>query len=115
MAAARKGMVDSIEAIGAVSLTECPRRIGNLEGSWYVEKSEEEGSLTVVAGYRAAHAVPVHEMQDPTKLGNPVHWTKPGSKPKFLEDPFNRYKDEIPHFVASKVAEAVEGKGGGTE
>lgn len=100
------------DAIMGESMKECPRgATGNLEGSAFVEQSE--GGLSVFLGYRAEHAVFVHEMLDPTALGNPVNWTKPGSKNKFLEDPFNRHKEKIPAYVAMRVSKAISGEKGG--
>jgi hypothetical protein len=37
-----------------------------------------------------------------------VQWTKPGSKNKYLEDPFMRHADELPDEMAKGINEALE-------
>lgn len=105
---AKQALLRSGDAIGTVSKMECPRgATGYLERSFFNEWDEE--AIAAVIGYSAEYAIWVHEMLDPTLSGHSVNWTKPGSKNKFLEDPYNRYKDAIPDYVARAIEQSLAG------
>jgi hypothetical protein len=107
--AAQGGMDMMKHVIMPESQDECPVRIGILQGSEYVaEPVVDSRGITLVMGYSDPKAIFVEQMLDPTELGNPVHWTKAGSKPKFLEDPFFRHADEFPEAMAKGMRDALE-------
>jgi len=108
--AGRVATVRAMDAIMGVSQQRCPRGVtGYLERSHFVDEYDEGELYSVIAGYSAEYAIYVHEMLDPTELGNPVHWTKPGSGPKFLEDPFNESSGNIPSYVANAIKDSLIG------
>ncbi len=81
---------------------------GILMNSGYVPAPVVQGSLiTVELGYGGAaapYAATVHEMMD-----GHVHWTRPGSGPKYLETPFKAKQGLLPERVADSARESFKG------
>jgi hypothetical protein len=101
-----------------------PVRTGNLMGTGHVDLPEiDEGSVTVNMGYggpAAPYAIYVHEALEGTvppspdwswtkhvERGEEIHWTRPGSGPKYLERPFRAASDGIPDRVGTAIREAL--------
>ena len=62
---------------------------------------EDSGIITVTAGYgdeSVGYALYVHEELD-APSGGPIHWTRPGSGPKYLENPATSQADLLPGDV----------------
>lgn len=66
---------------------------------------EDSTSITIELGYgdeSVDYAIYVHEeLQSPK--GNPINWTRPGSGPKYLQNPFDQKSDQLAPRLA-KVA-----------
>jgi hypothetical protein len=97
------------ETILEHSLQVCPLRTGALRSTGTVTLPEEHaGSITVAVGYGGVasksgqpvdYAYYVHENMDPG-----VHWSTPGTGPKYLERPALEFAPQI----GPRVAKAIE-------
>ena len=87
------------EEVMTVSKEIVPVDTGALMNSGKVMPLEEDGDIvTVTLGYgdeSVGYAIYVHEDLDPG-----VHWTRPGSGPKFLETPLKEMQDSLPGRIA---------------
>ena len=94
------------ESIMTESKRRVPLKTGALMNTGKVQKPEVSGSkVTVTLGYgdeAVGYALAVHENMSPT-----VHWTRPGSGPKFLENPVKERQDELPGIVADAIKRSV--------
>ena len=84
-----------------------PVKQGILMNSGYVTPPEQQGDLiSCTIGYGGAasdYAAKVHEMMD-----GHVHWTRPGSGPKYLETPVKAKQDQLPERAANAVRKSFE-------
>ena len=69
---------------------------------------EDATSITVDLGYgdeSVDYALIVHEeLQSPK--GNPINWTRPGSGPKYLQNPFDAKSDQLAPRIAKAAVDA---------
>ena len=69
---------------------------------------EDATSITVDLGYgdeSVDYALIVHEeLQSPK--GNPINWTRPGSGPKYLQNPFDAKSDQFAPRIAKAAVDA---------
>lgn len=83
-----------------------PVKTGNLMSTGHVDLPvEEDGVISVTMGYGSTavdYAASVHENMDPR-----VNWTRPGSGPKYLEQPLDQAKGELPGIIADAVKEGL--------
>lgn len=94
-----------------VSLQRVPVDTGALMSTGRVELPVEEGSeIVVTLGYGSmsvGYAWPVHEMMEGTGrtkgVGQAIHWTRPGSGPKYLENPLKEVQDQLPGRVKDAI------------
>jgi hypothetical protein len=104
-----------------------PVDTGNLESTGAVGRYTEgsgveagppydEGSTKVVyVGYGSSavnYALTVHEMLDTSYIpgmgsahARMIHWKRPGSGPKYLENPFKAHQDELPDRIKAAITE----------
>lgn len=72
---------------------------------------EDSTSITVEFGYgdeSVDYALYVHEeLQSPK--GNPINYTRPGSGPKYLQNPFDQKADQLPPRIAQAYTDAFKG------
>jgi hypothetical protein len=70
--------------------------MGNLINDFDIIKNGKE----VHIGFDTVdYAMYVHEMEDPTPSGKPVHWSKPGSGNYFLDGPM----EELSEWILNKT------------
>lgn len=85
-----------------------PVDTGALMNSGKTMAPEREGDeITVTLGYgdeAVDYAAYVHE-----NLDSNVHWTRPGSGPKFLENPLKETQDELPGRLGDAVKRSFGG------
>lgn len=85
------GLYQFGEKVMSVSKERVPVDTGRLMNTGYVSPPVQEGNLiTVVLGYGTDYALQVHEDMDPR-----THWTRPGSGPKYLENPLKEAEGEM--------------------
>lgn len=93
------------EEVMAASKEVVPVDSGTLMSTGYVTPSEQQGDeILVTLGYggpAAPYAGIVHENLDPH-----VRWTRPGSGPKYLENPLKERQDGLPDRMAEAFKEA---------
>jgi hypothetical protein len=70
---------------------------GNLRASWFAIPVNLPAGPAVICGFSANYAVYVHEM-----IGA-VHWTRPGSGPKFFQSALRRNQDKILQIIWEKA------------
>ena len=70
-----------------------PKLEGHLRGSWQIEASyTSPDEWELVCGFNIEYASYVHEMlQGNEQWGMVVHWSEPGSGPKFLESKLSMF------------------------
>ena len=91
-----------LETIGPETLTECPHQTGTLRRSWTVDPPIVSGnSISITFGYGVYYAIYVHEILE--------NYHAPPTKAKFLEDPVNRHRADIPNEVMARVQELLGG------
>lgn len=94
------------EEVGTAADQVVPVDTGTLKNSRYVTPPESDGDvITVSVGYggvAAPYALAVHENMSPT-----VHWSTPGTGPKYLENPLKERQGELPDILADAVREAL--------
>lgn len=82
-----------------------PVDTGALMNSGYVTLPETSGdTVSVTVGYggpAAEYALAVHENMDPH-----VHWHRPGSGPKYLENPAKEMESQFPDRIAQAVRDS---------
>ena len=112
-------MTDSLEVV--------PWLTGTLAGTGKVQSPVEDGNvITVTMGYgdeAVGYALYVHEELDPSSghavslnwswakaaaKGNSIHWTRPGSGPKFLENPLKAKQDQLPGRLKTVLMSALK-------
>lgn len=108
--AAAGGLYQEAEQIMTVSKERyCPRDFSNLMNSGHVQPPEISGSkVTVELGYggpAAEYALIVHEWLDPN-----VHWSVPGTGPKYLEKAVMEAVPGMGDRLAKVVGRAMEGR-----
>jgi hypothetical protein len=90
------------EEVMAVSKERVPVDTGALMGSGFVTPPEHSGSvISVTVGYGGPsvnYALAVHEDMNPKR-----HWRRPGSGPKFLENPLKEKQNELRQRAADGV------------
>lgn len=80
--------------------------MGNLIGDFDIAR--RGGEITV--GFDTVpYAVYVHEMEDPTPSGRPVHWSKPGSGNYFLDRPMDELREWIPERIGINIDKILRG------
>lgn len=83
-----------------------PVDTGALMNSGYVALPEDNGTeISVTMGYGGQsvdYALVVHENMNPH-----VHWKRPGSGPKYLENPLKESQDKMPDVVGDAVQKAL--------
>jgi hypothetical protein len=96
------------EEIMAASKEVVPVDTGNLMNSGHVRLPEEfNNEINVKLGYggpAAGYALAVHENLNPN-----VNWKRPGSGPKYLENPLKERQDAIPGRIAAAARRGVKG------
>jgi hypothetical protein len=69
---------------------------------------EDDSSITVELGYgdeSVDYALYVHEeLQSPK--GHPINWTRSGSGPKYLQNPFDQKSDQLAPRLAKATSDA---------
>lgn len=74
---------------------------GTLRKSYYQTAKINGNKAVFEAGYSAPYASNVHKMDQ-----NKTHWSRPGSRAKYLEEPYRQNKDKvIPDMVDIVMAE----------
>ena len=105
----KQAMYQHAEEVMAASKEIVPMKTGALMNTGKVMPPvETRTSISVDLGYgdeAVDYALIVHEELDSPK-GNPIHWTRPGSGPKFLERPFNEKSAELPQKIVDAVKAA---------
>jgi len=85
-----------------------PVDTGALMNSATVKGPNKEGDvITVTIGYggvAVGYALKVHEDLDPH-----IRWKRPGSGPKYLENPLKERQEKLPQFLAQAVQRAIAG------
>ena len=98
------------EKIMSASKKIVPVLTGALMNTGQVTQPSEDGSgvIEVTAGYgdeSVGYAVYVHEELD-APSGGPIHYTRPGSGPKYLERPAMAQAGELPGDVKDALMKA---------
>lgn len=107
---ARSGAASELAAIGEEIMTDSkqvvPVDTGNLMNTGHVAPVEEEpDGVSVTLGYggpAASYAMLVHEDLTPNR-----NWSRPGSGPKYLENPTRQKEPEIPGRLAAAINSAL--------
>lgn len=98
------------EKIMAASKEVVPVDTGALMNTGQVTLPTEDGSgvIEVTVGYgdeSTPYALYVHEeLQAPS--GGPINWTRPGSGPKYLENPARDQFDQVPGDIRDALMKA---------
>jgi hypothetical protein len=80
-----------------------PVDTGRLMNSGYVALPQQEGNvISVTMGYGTDYALKVHEDMDAH-----VHWKRPGSGPKFLENPLKESEANLAPVVGDAVKQTL--------
>jgi hypothetical protein len=107
-----RGMNSWAEPIMTEAKKRVPLDIGTLAGSLYVKPAKVEGGKVSVefgaGGASVAYALAVHEHpseHSPRSWGKAgkINWKRPGSGPKFLENPINENMDKLDTEVSSEI------------
>jgi hypothetical protein len=90
-----------------------PKKTGNLRRTQKILPAEiGDDEISVDVGFNADYAAKVHEMGEGLGFlwGNvrSVHWTLPGSGPKFLSTKLAKNKEKYMQFVADEILKASE-------
>lgn len=95
------------ERVMGVSKERVPVLTGALMNTGTVSIPYKEGNAIVVdlsyGSQSVDYALAVHENMDAN-----VHWTRPGSGPKYLENPVKEMQGELPDELADAAREALE-------
>jgi len=110
---AKEALDDIAEEISERSLKIAPEDTGELINSHYIAHEETPSSFTVEIGYKADHAVFVHENSNrvdsegvATDYRDP---TTPNTHYRFLLDPANEVEAEISSIVAKSIKKQLKG------
>jgi len=112
------------EEVMAVSKTRVPVKTGTLMNTGHVDPPVNEAtSVFVTFGYggpAAPYALYVHEALEGAVPPNPawswakaaaagkqIQWTRPGSGPKYLENPLKEKQDELPARIKAAIHSAL--------
>lgn len=106
----RKGAEKGVYRHGSSVLAKADERVpvdtGALKSTGKVTLPEWSGdSVGVTVGYgdeSVSYALAVHENMNPN-----VKWNRPGSGPKYLENPHKEMQDELPGAIRDAVAEEL--------
>ena len=106
---AAKEMYQFAEEVMTDSKEVVPVKTGALMNTGKVFPPVEDAtSITVDLGYgdeSVDYALIVHEeLQSPK--GNPINWTRPGSGPKYLQNPFDAKSDQFAPRIAKAAVDA---------
>lgn len=106
---AAKEMYQFAEEVMTDSKEVVPVKTGALMNTGKVFPPVEDAtSITVDLGYgdeSVDYALIVHEeLQSPK--GNPINWTRPGSGPKYLQNPFDAKSDQLAPRIAKAAVDA---------
>lgn len=100
--AVARGLRGWAEETARVAKDRCPVDTGNLMNSIHVppiEVDDKRAKVAIVTGGTAApYAIHVHENLSPT-----VRWRKPGSGPKFIENPINERWRDLDAAIAGEL------------
>lgn len=109
---AREVGLEALHTSGELVLTEShkevPHASGTLQRNSTVTDAPKEDAVYV--SYNTPYAVRQHEdltLRHPDPR-NPI--STPGRKAKYLEDPFNRLKDDIRRFTELRIRKALRDK-----
>lgn len=95
------------EEVMAASKEVVPLDTGNLMNTGHVQLPVDSGrEISVTLGYggpAANYALAVHENLDPR-----VNWKRPGSGPKFLENPLKERQNQLPERIARGFKAGME-------
>jgi hypothetical protein len=114
------------EEVMTASKLVVPVRTGTLMNTGQVQPPATEGVQVVVrlgyGGPAAPYALYVHEALEGAQSPNPswswakdvahggeIHWTRPGSGPKYLENPLKERQGELPRRIRDAVMRALKG------
>lgn len=109
---AGEALHECAQEVGANSLKVAPKDTGNLRNSQQIGKPETKADgVEVTIGYGGAalgYSLFVHEA--PAEL----HWTLPGTGPKFLERPAKEYplQSKLAAKLRGRLERAMAGKAG---
>ena len=79
-----------------------PHKTGNLEASIYPGHISPAADYAEFGTRGCRYAASVHERLNRGD-GEEIHFTKPGSKPKFVEDPAREIGATLPELLADEV------------
>lgn len=77
---------------------------GDLRNSSYTSSEKQGNKYTAEVGYKADHAIYLHENYG-TSYANP---TTQGTKPKFLESAATEIESDIPRIVAEDIKKVIK-------
>ena len=80
-----------------------PLDLGNLRASWFTSPVVFGRVKALLIGFTALYAPFVHELVAPTKIGEDINWSRPGSGPKFFQASINRNRKMILLIMAKKA------------
>lgn len=119
--AAAKALNELADQVAALSTPETPIVTGTLRGSAIYPGNDAEGShtateddLTSMVSYNTVYAAAQHEGEMTyERNGKLIHWvvkqhTEPGTKTKYLEDPYKAMVPRIEPYVAAKIREGLD-------
>lgn len=97
------------EGVMTASKRVVPVETGALMNTGRVNPPEITGNkATVTMGYGSesvGYAMYVHENLNPG-----VNWTRPGSGPKYLENPLKARQNKLPGMIAQAIKDSIGGK-----
>jgi uncharacterized membrane protein YebE (DUF533 family) len=109
----KRGMTSWAEPVRTEMLKRVPMDTGALAGSILAPKIKIEGSTVnlefAAGGAAAGYAVYVHESLGKSKSGTAIRWKRPGSGPKFMENPINENIGKLDSEVAQEIEKATAG------
>ena len=76
-----------------------------------MQPEADDTGVSVTFGYgdeSVDYAMYVHEELSAWKTGNPINWTRPGSGPKYLENPLKAKQDELPGRIMDATKSAFK-------
>jgi hypothetical protein len=114
------------EEVMTASKLVVPVKTGTLMNTGHVEPPRKEGDRVVVqmgyGGPAAPYALYVHEALEgavppsanwswtkAVQAGKQIQWTRPGSGPKYLENPLKERQDQLPGRVKDAVMKTLKG------
>lgn len=86
-----------------------PKDLGNLRDSIFVSQTVDGEKVVLVLGAggpAAPYALIVHE-----QLSSKIHWSIPGTGPKYLENPINERMNLLDDDIAVEVERVIKEKG----